>query len=386
MASVNKGICQSVTQVGASPSPHPVADFAGPSLRVRRCQQQSRVPPLRCHQRTPCRRVWPVQQPGRLQGASGGQGRIRATGDKLQQGPPQEVSTEEAEVIQAVELVQVEETEERGELVFAYLAAAVAFGLGIWGVLGPEKAEEYFAGYLLEQSLSVDNLFVFILVFQYFRTPRLEQDKVLTFGILSAAVLRLIMIVLGVELIDRFQPVLLLFAGILLASSYKLLASGGGEEEEEDLNDNAIVKLCRRFIQVTDAYDGDKFFTVQNGERMATPLLLVLAVIEISDVVFAVDSIPAVFGVTKDPFIVYTSNIAAIVSLRALYSFVSTVMSELRYLDKAVAVVLGFIGGKMVVEFFGWHISTTLSLEVVAVALATGVAASLWLPPQDDAL
>ncbi len=189
-----------------------------------------------------------------------------------------------------------------------------------------------------------------------------------------------------------FQPLLAVFAAILIWSAYKILAVGEEEEDdEEDLSNNAVVRLCRRFIPATDHYDGDRFWStrpVEGGapgavERVATPLLLTLAVVELSDVLFAVDSIPAVFGVTLDPFIIYTSNIFAILSLRALYSFVSNIMSELRFLDKAVAVVLGFIGVKMLLGFADVHIPTDASLLVVGLLLGTGVAASLLLPEPD---
>lgn len=277
------------------------------------------------------------------------------------------------------------DTEGKGEWVAAFVGAAMLFGVGIWNTLGPVKAQEFFAGYLLEQSLSVDNLFVFILVFRYFKAPKADQDKVLSYGIGTAAILRLVMILLGSELIESWKPVLLLFAGILLFSSYKLLVAGdAGDDDDEDLTDNGIVKLCRRLIPVTENYDGENFFTMENGKRVATPLLLVLAVVELSDVVFAVDSIPAVFGITTDPFIVYSSNMFAILSLRALYGFVNSIMSELKYLDKAVALVLGFIGAKMIADFGGYHVPTIASLGVVVTTLTGGVAASLWLPSKGD--
>lgn len=271
------------------------------------------------------------------------------------------------------------------EALAAWVGAAVAFGAGIWYVQGAEKAQEFFAGYLLEQSLSVDNLFVFILVFKYFATPPVLQNKVLTYGIATAAVLRAVMIILGVELLTEFEPLLLVFAGILLFSSFQLLTASE-DDDEEDLSQNFIVTFCQKLIKSSSSYDGDKFFTVENGARVATPLLLTLAVVELSDVVFAVDSIPAVFGVTLDPFIVYTSNIFAILSLRALYTFVSNIMSELRYLDKAVAVVLGFIGFKMILGFSHVaEIPTDVSLLVVASVLGGGVGASLLLPePQES--
>jgi TerC family integral membrane protein len=276
------------------------------------------------------------------------------------------------------EVDKVIERETRGEQLAALVGAAVAFGAGVWYVQGPEKAQEYFAGYLLEQSLSIDNLFVFILVFNYFRTPPDLQTKVLTYGLATAAVLRAVMIIVGVELIEQFEPLLLLFAAILLYSSFRLLADS--EDGDEDLSKNSLVQFCQKLIPVSTKYDGSNFFTVDNGVRMATPLLLVLAIIELSDVVFAVDSIPAVFGVTLDPFIVYSSNIFAIISLRSLYSFVSSMMTDLRFLDKAVAIVLGFIGVKMIGDFAGLKIPTDVALLVVASVLGGGIGLSLLLP------
>jgi len=263
-----------------------------------------------------------------------------------------------------------------------WVAGACLFGAGIGYFQGADKASEYFAGYLLEQSLSVDNLFVFILVFDYFKVPESTQPKVLSFGIIGAMIMRAFMIVAGATAIEDFEPVLLVFAGILIFSSYKLLAANADEDEEEDLKDSAIVKFCTSMIPVSDEYDGDNFWTTaKNGvDKIATPLLLVVAVIELSDVVFAVDSIPAVFGVTKDPFIVYTSNIFAICGLRSLFGFVSAMVSELEYLQTAVAVVLGFIGVKMVADYGGYSMSTEASLGVVATLLSGGVAASYLFP------
>eukprot|EP00878_Enallax_costatus_P009244 GHUV01009662.1.p1 GENE.GHUV01009662.1~~GHUV01009662.1.p1 ORF type:complete len:379 (+),score=69.96 GHUV01009662.1:255-1391(+) len=279
---------------------------------------------------------------------------------------------------------ELPQREQRFEWLALWVAAAVAFGAGIWYVEGSEKAQEYFAGYLLEQSLSIDNLFVFVLVFNYFKTPLVSQPKVLSYGIFTAAVLRLIMILLGTELIQKFEPLLIGFAGVLLYSAYGLLTNE--EDNDEDLSDNAIVRFCQRLLPVSDSYDGSNFFSVDaaTGARIATPLLLTLAVVELSDVVFAVDSIPAVFGVTLDPFIVYTSNIFAIMSLRSLYSFVSTIMTELRFLDKAVAIVLGFIGVKMLLEFADVNIPTNVSLLVVGLVLGAGVGASMLLPEESE--
>eukprot|EP00873_Tetraselmis_striata_P037174 jgi/Tetstr1/457438/TSEL_044023.t1 len=277
-----------------------------------------------------------------------------------------------------------EETESKGEVVAAWALAAVVFGSSVGYFMGAPKAEEFFAGYLLEQSLSVDNLFVFILVFRYFKVKPEQQEVVLNYGIWTAAILRGVMTLAGVELVDNFKPALLLFAGVLVYSSYGILAGGEEEEEAEDLEDNSIVKFCRRFITVGGSYDGSNFFTVENGQRVATPLLLVLAVVELSDVVFAVDSIPAVFGVTVDPFIVYTSNMFAIANLRALYKFISVVMDDLRFLDKSVAIVLGYIGLKMVADFAGYETPTNISLGIVASVLAGGVALSYVLPDKKE--
>jgi TerC family integral membrane protein len=211
--------------------------------------------------------------------------------------------------------------------VAAWIGAATLFGLGLGAFAGREAAEEYFAGYLLEQSLSVDNLFVFVLVFDYFKVPMSQQQKVLGYGIGGAMAMRAAMIVAGYEAITNFKPILLVFAGILIFSSYKLIAEE--DEEEEDMSQNAIVKFASSLVPVSDEYDGDNFFTLVDGVKTATPLLLCLVVIELSDVVFAVDSIPAVFGVTQDPLIVYSSNIFAILGLRSLYAFVATMVAEL---------------------------------------------------------
>ena len=270
----------------------------------------------------------------------------------------------------------------------AVVGGAAALGAVIWALKGPDAAQQYAAGYLLEQALSVDNLFVFVLVFRYFQVPPPAQDRVLAYGIASAAVLRLLMVAAGAELIEHFRPVLLAFAGILVYSSYKLAFAGDGEDEEEDLSENKIVQICSRLLTVSPAFEGSKFFTPdpeKPGVNIATPLLLVLAVIELSDVVFAVDSVPAVFGVTTDPVIVWAASMAAIASLRAMYGFVATVLGELRYLDKAVAAVLGWVGVKMIGEFVsGREVPVGASLGLIGLLLGAGVGASLWLPEEGE--
>eukprot|EP01025_Chloroclados_australasicus_P005070 TRINITY_DN11424_c0_g2_i2.p1 TRINITY_DN11424_c0_g2~~TRINITY_DN11424_c0_g2_i2.p1 ORF type:complete len:372 (-),score=26.76 TRINITY_DN11424_c0_g2_i2:495-1610(-) len=290
------------------------------------------------------------------------------------------MSSQDEQIAALSDLEKSGEIEFSGERVAQWVGLTALFGGGIWWFEGLQKAEEYFAGYLLEQSLSVDNLFVFILIFDYFRTPLECQKKCLAVGIFSAAVLRLIMIVLGIQLVEKFEPILILFAAILVYSSLKLLIKDENQEEQEDLSENWAVKILSNILDVTDQYSGDRFFIIQEGIRKATPMVLALAMIELSDVLFAVDSIPAVFGVTLDPFIVFSSNMFAILSLRSLYSFVSIVMSQLKYLDKSVALVLGFIGIKMLFDFNGVNISTEISLIVVASIISVGVAASYLIP------
>ncbi|XP_022861700.1 thylakoid membrane protein TERC, chloroplastic isoform X1 [Olea europaea var. sylvestris] len=258
--------------------------------------------------------------------------------------------------------------------------SAVAFGVGLGFKYGVGKASEFFAGYLLEQSLSVDNLFVFVLIFKYFKVPLPYQNRVLSYGIAGAIIFRLTLIFLGSVTLQRFEAVNLLLAAILLYSSFKLFAE---EDEDADLSDNFIVKTCQKFIPVTSNYDGDRFITVQNDVWKATPLLLTVAVIELSDIAFAVDSIPAVFGVTRDPFIVFTSNLFAILGLRSYYTLISESMADLEYLQPAIGGILGFIGCKMILDFFGFHVSTEVSLGFVATSLSAGVLLSLIIKKSD---
>lgn len=267
------------------------------------------------------------------------------------------------------------------------VGSALLFGLGVWAWKGPDSGLEYYAGYLVEQSLSVDNLFVFVVLFEYFKVPTDYQGRVLSWGIFGAMAMRALMVFAGVEAIENFRVVLLAFAGILIFTSVKLLAEDDGEEGGEDLAENSIVKFARSLITTTDNYDGNKFFTeVEGVGRVATPLLLVLICVELSDVVFAVDSVPAVFGVTKDPFIVYTSNIFAILGLRSLYTVLANAVVDLPYLKPAVALILGLVGMKLGGEYFGFEISNVVSLGVIASVLGSGVWASLYLKPKEEGL
>mmetsp|Transcript_41591 Transcript_41591/g.47267 ORF Transcript_41591/g.47267 Transcript_41591/m.47267 type:complete len:394 (-) Transcript_41591:220-1401(-) len=257
-----------------------------------------------------------------------------------------------------------------------WVSLAGGFGLLLWYFIGPATAEEFYAGYIVEQSLSVDNLFVFLLLFDFFQVPIQLQDKVLTWGIYGSVVMRATMITIGAFAIGTFRPVLLIFASILVYSSAKILMDGD-DDEEEDMSDNAIVKFSRRLIDSTENFDGNNFFTIVDGVRKATPLFLCMIAIEISDVVFAVDSIPAVFGVTENTLVVFSSNMFAIMGLRSLYTILSKAATDLIYLEPAVAVVLGFIGSKLIGEYFGYEIPTVLSLTIVASLLGTGIIASV---------
>jgi predicted tellurium resistance membrane protein TerC len=296
-----------------------------------------------------------------------------------------------------------------------WVCLAAIFGAGLAVVVGPETSEEFFAGYMVEQSLSVDNLFVFLLLFEYFRVPLASQDRVLNWGIYGAIVMRAIMIGVGAAALERFHAILLVFAAILVYSSAKTLIPGGDDDDEEDFSENTIVKFSRSLIDSTDNFDGSNFFTIIDGVKKATPLFICMIALEISDVVFAVDSVPAVFGVTsvsflvsyyfshpstffnfftyssafatstlcwdtilsQNPLVVFSSNMFAIMGLRSLYTILSKAASDLKYLEPAVGIVLGFIGIKMIAEYFGAEIPTEAALGVVAFFLSGGVGFSI---------
>jgi len=270
------------------------------------------------------------------------------------------------------------------ERTLVWVGLAVVFGVGLGFAFDQQTSEEFFAGYLIEQSLSVDNLFVFLLLFEYFQVPQSSQNRVLNWGIYGAVVMRALMIGVGAVALERFHAILLVFAGILIFSSAKTLLPGDEDEEEEDLNNNSIVKFSRNLFDSTDKFDGSNFFTLVDGVKMATPLFICMIALEISDVVFAVDSIPAVFGVTSNPLIVFTSNMFAIMGLRSLYTILSKAAADLKYLEPAVGIVLGFIGTKMVVEYFGTVVPTEYALAVVATLLSGGVGLSLWEKRQEE--
>ena len=255
-----------------------------------------------------------------------------------------------------------------------WVALGLAFGGLVYTWMGPQKGLEYFTGYLLEKSLAVDNIFVFVLVFSFFATPALYQHRVLFWGVIGALLMRGIMIFAGSALIKEFHWILYVFGGILLLTGIKMLFQK--KEGDSDLNKNPAVRLARRIFKVSDTYDGQKFFTVQNGVRMATPLFLVLMFIEFTDLVFAVDSIPAIFAVTTDPFIVFTSNVLAILGLRSMYFLLANVIHRFVYLKTGLSVILLFIGTKMLLLDI-YKIPTLVSLLVVAGILTVSIIASL---------
>lgn len=253
------------------------------------------------------------------------------------------------------------------------LLAALFAGF-LWWREGLEHAVEFTTGYLVEFSLSVDNLFVFLLVFQYFAVPPELQARVLKWGIFGAIVLRGIMIALGAILLARFHWIIYLFGGILIVTGVRMLAAGGEVRIEPERN--PIVRLARRFLPVTPAYEGNRFFVRSRAGLFATPLLLVVLVVEWSDILFAIDSIPAIFAITRDPFLVYSSNVFAILGLRALFFLLAGVMDRFHYLKVAVAGILVFVGAKMAAS--AWiTLSAALSLAVILGLLTAGVIVSL---------
>lgn len=225
-----------------------------------------------------------------------------------------------------------------------WVGLALAFNAGVWYFMGPAKALEFFTGYIIEESLSVDNLFVFIMIFSYFKVPRMYQPRVLKWGIIGALVMRAVFIVLGIELIQRFHWMMYVFGLILIYTGIKM-AFGGDEHVEPEKN--PLVRLARKVMPVTKRMVGDRFFIKRRGIWAATPLFLTLIVVESSDVIFAVDSIPAVLAVTTDPFIVYSSNVFAIMGLRSLYYLLSHVMEMFAYLKLGVSFILAYVGVKM---------------------------------------
>jgi TerC family integral membrane protein len=260
-----------------------------------------------------------------------------------------------------------------------WVALAAAFSVGIALTLGTQEAIEFCSGYVLEYCLSVDNLFVFLVLFDYFNVVDIAgRERVLGYGIWGAVFLRGLFIGAGATALQQSSSFYLVFAAVLAVSSFKIIFGKEDGDEEESMENNAIVNLTQSLFSTTQSFDGSNFFTTENGMKVATPLLLCLVCVELSDVVFAFDSVPAVFGVTDNPFIVFTSNMFAIAGLRSLFGVLSQAVADLEYLEKAVGVVLAVISAKLGAEAFRVELLSPLqSLVVVLSILGAGIGASL---------
>jgi len=262
-----------------------------------------------------------------------------------------------------------------------FVAIGLLFSVFVWLRRGSEPALNYLVAYLVEESLSVDNLFVFLVLFTYFKIDEVRQQRVLFWGILGAVVMRGIFIVAGTALLTKFHFMIYVFGGFLIVTGVRLLRR---KEEDADPEQNIALRLARRFIRTTNDPTGDHFFVVKDGVRHATTLFLVLVVVEFTDVVFAVDSVPAVLAISSDVFVVYTSNVMAILGLRALYFLLSGMMGRFHHLGTGLAFVLIFIGSKMAVSGF-LHIAPLVSLAVIVLILGIAISVSLLRPLPEDA-
>lgn len=263
-----------------------------------------------------------------------------------------------------------------------WIGLALLFNVGVYFWQGSTVALAFFTGYLIEKALSVDNLFVFLMIFSYFGVPPMYQHRVLFLGILGALIMRALMIAVGVTLIQAFHWVLYVFGGFLILTGVKMLLQ---KHEEVHPEHNPVVRLFTRFMPFTAQYYGERFFVTLEGRLFATPLFLVLVMVEATDLVFALDSIPAVLAITTDPFIVFTSNVFAILGLRALFFALAGIMGLFHYLRYGLAVVLAFIGMKMLLADI-YHFPISIALGVVAGVLSVSVLASLMFPPPVEAV
>lgn len=262
-----------------------------------------------------------------------------------------------------------------------WITLALIFCGLVFHYQGSVRGLEFLTGYLIELSLSVDNLFVFLLIFSYFKVPAKFQHRVLFWGVMGALIMRLTMIFVGAALINRFQWIIYIFGGFLVYTGIKMFRH---DEVDIQPDQNIAVRVVTKFLPISRHYEDEKFFTKANGKRTGTLLLLVLMVVEVTDLVFAVDSIPAIFAITTNTFIVYTSNVFAILGLRSMYFLLAGVVEKFRYLRTGLAIVLTFIGLKMLVVALGFHIPIWFSLAFVAFVLLGSVAASLLIPAQPD--
>jgi tellurite resistance protein TerC len=256
-----------------------------------------------------------------------------------------------------------------------WVAIGLAVGGAIWAFYGSEFGLQYFAGYVIEKSLAVDNVFVWAVIFSYFAVPRQYQHRVLFYGVVGALVFRAIFIAAGSVLIASFAWILYVFGAFLILTGIKMLRQ---RNEHIDPSKSQTLRLFRRFVPTTDEYDGQKFLTRRNGVLMATPLLAVVVVVEVTDIIFAVDSIPAIFAVTQEPFLVFASNALAILGLRAMYFLLADLIHRFVYLKAGLSIVLVWVGIKMIVSHAWFTIPTAISLGVVIAIIAVSIIASLW--------
>ncbi|WP_097027151.1 TerC/Alx family metal homeostasis membrane protein [Clostridium peptidivorans] len=275
------------------------------------------------------------------------------------------------------------ETKQALKWVLFWICAALLFNLGIYFTLGEQKAIEFLGGYVIEQSLSLDNLFLFILVFSSFGIKKEYQRRVLNYGIMGAIVLRLIFVVLGVAVVSKFHWVLYIFGAILIISGLKMMLKQE-DEEEHNFKNNKLIKLLNKVIPITDELDGEKFFVKINNVLHATPLLAILVVIEGTDILFAIDSIPAIFSITTDPFIVYTSNMFAIMGLRSLYFLLVKINDAFKYVKYGVALILVFTGVKLCILMFHIEIPVALSVAIIFAILLASVVFSIMMKKNED--
>lgn len=255
-----------------------------------------------------------------------------------------------------------------------FVSIALGFNVMLWMREGSTAGMEFLAGYLIELSLSVDNLFVFLMLFSYFKVPTSSQNRVLFWGIFGALILRAIFIYVGAALLNQFHWIMYVFGGFLVFTAIKMAFQ---KEEAPDPDVNVFVRLLKKAIPVTREFHGEKFFIKENGKYAATPLFIVLALVETTDVIFAFDSIPAIFAITKDPFIVFTSNVFAILGLRALYFCISGLMDRFIYLKPALSFILAFVGTKMLIVDF-YKIPIVASLLVILITLLVAIGYSIY--------
>ncbi len=261
-----------------------------------------------------------------------------------------------------------------------WIVLALAFNVFVYYDFGKQKAIEFLTGYILEKSLSVDNIFVFVLLFSYFKVPSEYQHKVLFWGVIGALILRAILIAVGALMIAKFHWIIYVFGAFLVFTGFRM-----AKQNDEDIHpeDNFLIRFFKKIFPVTNDYHGEKFFVKVDGKKFATPLFIVLLAIEFTDLVFAFDSIPAIFAVTSDPFIVYTSNIFAILGLRSLYFALAGVIHKFHYLKIGLSMILVFIGMKMLIMDL-YKIPTTYSLGVIAIVLTASVVLSILKPKQEE--